>query len=141
MIIVLNGFQLSYFTDTIHQFDGVIKDRVEKNKNKGMIKAFKGWIVGNAYKKELKKEAAFAFLAFAPQVLMSFRETTGVTGEEIIVYIESLLEGLDSAYRVTAGLWSTEREFLSYLSEVSGMNSRYSILIQLFFLYMNVILN
>ncbi|XP_052087848.1 uncharacterized protein LOC127724886 [Mytilus californianus] len=115
--------------DTIHQFDGVIKDKVEKDKNKGMIKTFKGWFGVDDYKKELKKEAAFSFKALAPQVLLSIKETTGVTGEEIIFYIESLLEGLDSAYRVTAGLWYTGREFLSYMSKeihnfIAGQLSR-----------------
>ncbi|VDH93225.1 ubiquitin carboxyl-terminal hydrolase 34 [Mytilus galloprovincialis] len=103
--------------DTLHQFDGVIKEKVEKDKNKGMIKTIKGLFGVDDYKKELKKEAAFAFQAMAPQIQMSMKETTGVTGEEIIFYVESLLEGLDSAYRVTAGLWYTGREFLSYMSK------------------------
>ncbi|CAC5425101.1 RNF213 [Mytilus coruscus] len=103
--------------DTIHQFDGVVREKIEKDKNKGMIKTIKGWFGADDFKKEMKKEAAFSFRAMAPRVQLSFTDTNCVTGEDILYHIDSLLEGIQTSYQVSAGLWYTGREFLSYMTK------------------------
>ncbi|CAG2205786.1 unnamed protein product [Mytilus edulis] len=91
--------------------------KIEKDKNKGMIKTIKGWFGADDFKKELKKEAAFSFRAMAPQVQLSFADTNCVTGEDILYHIDSLLEGIQTSYQVSAGLWYSGREYVAYMTK------------------------
>ncbi|VDI41382.1 Hypothetical predicted protein [Mytilus galloprovincialis] len=103
--------------DTIHQYDGVVREKIEKDKNRGMIKTIRGWFGADDFKKELKKEAAFSFRAMAPQVQLSFADTNCVTGEDILYHIDSLLEGIQTSYQVSAGLWYSGREYVAYMTK------------------------
>lgn len=106
------------FVDIIHQYDGVIKEKPEKDKNKGLFKTIKGWIKGDDFKKHLKMEAAFSFQHFLPRVQLSTGDTTAIAGEEIILHVENIYEGLKTTYHISAGLWNYGTEFYAYLHKV-----------------------
>ncbi|XP_063404431.1 E3 ubiquitin-protein ligase rnf213-alpha-like [Mytilus trossulus] len=101
--------------DIIHQYDGVIKEKPEKDRNKGLFKTIKGWIKGDDFKKHLKMEAAFSFQHFLPRVQLSTGDTAGIAGEEIILHVENIYEGLKTTYHISAGLWNYGTEFHAYL--------------------------
>ncbi|CAC5418279.1 RNF213 [Mytilus coruscus] len=101
--------------DIIHQYDGVVKEKPEKDKNKGLFKTIRGWLRGDDFKKHLKMEAAFSFQHFLPRVQLSTGDTAGIAGEEIVQHVESIFDGLKSTYVVTAGLWTLTSDFHGYL--------------------------
>ena len=106
----------------VHQYDGIVKEKPEKDKNKGFIKTIKGWLRGDDFTKHMKTEAAFSFRHFVPRVRLTISDTSGICGEDIIQHIESIFDGLKTTYMVAAGLWYVSREYYAYLSKVIFYN-------------------
>ena len=106
----------------VHQYDGIVKEKPEKDKNKGVIKTIKGWIRGDDFTKHMKAEAAFSFSHFVPHVQLTISDTSGICGEDIIQHIESIFDGLKTTYMVAAGLWYWNKDYYAYLSKVIFYN-------------------
>jgi hypothetical protein len=106
----------------VHQYDGIVKEKPEKDKNKGVIKTIKGWLRGDDFTKHMKEEAAFSFSHFVPHVQLTISDTSGICGEDIIQHIESIFDGLKTTYMVAAGLWYLNKDYYAYLSKVIFYN-------------------
>ena len=105
------------FVDTIHKYDGVIREKPVKEK--GIIKTLKGIFTGDEYKKQLRADAALAFQTFLPPMQLKMNDPAGMIGEDVISHIEWIFVGLDDMYRMVAALWYTSREFNAAMSKVS----------------------
>ena len=106
----------------VHQYDGIVKEKPEKDKNKGFIKTIKGWLRGDDFTRHMKAEAAFSFRHFVPHVQLTISDTSGICGEDIIQHIESIFDGLKTTYMVAAGLWYLNKDYYAYLSKVIFYN-------------------
>ena len=117
----LNLIQYVYFIDVVHQYDGIVKEKPEKDKNKDFIKTInmiKGLIHDGDFTKHMKADAAFSFRHFVPHVQLIISDTSGICGEDIIQHIDSIFDGLKTTYLVAAGLWYSSRDYYAYLSKV-----------------------
>jgi hypothetical protein len=105
------------FVDTIHRYDGVIREKPVKEK--GIFKTLKGILTGDEYKKQLRADAALAFQTFLPPMQLKMNDPAGMIGEEVLMHFNSICFGLDDMYQMVASLWYTSREFLASMSKVS----------------------